>query len=110
MSLKTEYGFNEDDFVQNGNGMQELTVTITLCEYRNLVKDIAYQDGVIEKLQEENKKLTEQNKCYAEYIVSKNPEIIKQLWCAISGFFNVDVEQPDMEQPEAERKKNNGET
>lgn len=44
MSLKTEYSYNEDDFMQNGNGMQELTVTITLCEYRNLIEDIAYSE------------------------------------------------------------------
>ena len=36
MSLKTDYAnFNEDDFVESSGEMKELTVTITLCEYRN---------------------------------------------------------------------------
>lgn len=102
MNLKTEYGYNEDNFVEQGGELKELTVTITLCEYRNLVQTITYQDVTIEKLQEENNNLTAQNKSYADYIVSKNPDIIKQLGCAISGFFNVDVKQSDTEQPETE--------
>ena len=38
MSLKTDYGWNEDDYVQADEKMSELTVTITLCEYRNLIR------------------------------------------------------------------------
>lgn len=78
MSLKTEYGYVEDDFVQNGNGMQELTVTITLSEYRNLIKYVATQDITIEKLQEENNKLKERSNAYEECIVSYHPEIIEK--------------------------------
>lgn len=95
MSLKTEYSYNEDDFVQNGNGMQELTVTITLCEYRNLVKDISYQDGTIEKLEEENKKLKEQNKAYQEYIIANHPEFIEKL----ADFANVLTNTPTPDHP-----------
>lgn len=79
MSLKTEYSYNEDDFVQNGNGMQELTVTITLCEYRNLLKDITYQDHTIEKLEEENASLKKQNKVYQEHFIANCPEIIEKM-------------------------------
>ena len=95
MSLKTEYGYNEDDFVQNGNGMQELTVTITLCEYRNLIKDITNQDKAIEKLEEENEKLKKQNKAYQDYIIANHPEFIKKL----GDFANVVLNTPKADHP-----------
>lgn len=79
MSLKTEFSYTEDDFVQNGNDLQELTVTITLCEYRNLIKDIAYQDNTIEKLEEETSNLKKQNEIYKEYIIANHLEISESL-------------------------------
>ena len=103
MSLKTEYTYNEDDFIETTNGMQELTVTITLGEYRNLIKEITYQDGVIERLQEENKRLTEQNKTISAYIVSQKPEMIRNYINAVGCLFNKEVEQGETEQPETEQ-------
>ena len=79
MSLKTEYSYNEDDFIQNANEMQELTVTITLCEYRNLVEERAYSEKTIDKLQEENKNLKKQNETYQKFIIANHPEIIEKL-------------------------------
>ena len=79
MSLKTEYSYNEDDFIQNANGMQELTVTVTLCEYRNLVEERAYSEKAIDKLQEENKNLKKQNETYQKFIIANHPEIIEKL-------------------------------
>ncbi len=95
MSLKTEYGYNEDDFVQSGENMQELTVTITLCEYRNLIKDITYQDNTIEKLEEENKKLKEQNNAYQGYIIANHPEFIEKL----GDFANALINTPKADHP-----------
>lgn len=60
MSLKTELPYNEDDFVQRGSYLDELSVTITLCEYRNLIRESARNEKEIEKLQEENERLREQ--------------------------------------------------
>lgn len=38
--MKTEYGnYNVDDFIEVDGKLQELTVTITLCEYRNLITE-----------------------------------------------------------------------
>ena len=95
MSLKTEYGYNEDDFVQSGENMQELTVTITLCEYRNLINNIAHQDNTIEKLEEENEKLKKQNKVYQDYIIANHPELIKKL----GDFANVVLNTPKADHP-----------
>ena len=93
--MKTEYSYNEDDFVQNRDGMQELTVTITLCEYRNLVKDLSHQDSTIERLEEENKRLKEQNKTYQKYIVANRPELIEKL----SDFANALISIPTVDHP-----------
>ena len=58
------YGFENNDFVASG----ELTVTITLSEYRKLVKDCATAQARIDKAEadryernSENTKLTEEN-------------------------------------------------
>lgn len=89
MSLKTEFNYyNEDDFVQSGENLQELTVTITLCEYRNLIKEITCQDKTIEKLEEENKRLNEQNKAYQDYITVNHPEIIESLGALANALTN----------------------
>jgi hypothetical protein len=95
MNLKTEYGYNEDDFVQREANMQELTVTITLCEYRNLIKDIVYQDNTIQKLEEENEKLKEQNKAYQGYIIANHPEFIEKL----GDFANALINTPKADHP-----------
>lgn len=100
MSLKTEYGYNEDDFVENQDGMQELTVTITLCEYRNLLKDIAYQDAKVEKLEEEAKKTKETTNALLQMILLKSPEVIDKLYDVISAIL------PNTEKAEVEKSEN----
>ena len=94
MSLKTEYGYLEYDFVQNGNGMQELTVTITLSEYRNLIKDITTQANTIERLIEENNRLKERSNAYEECIVSYHPEIIEKLGDFANLLLNIPTPAP----------------
>lgn len=59
MNGKTEYGsYNTDDFIEVDGQLKELTVTITLCEYRNLVMERTRQektlDEVSSRLHEEN--------------------------------------------------------
>ena len=58
------YGFDKTDFLAAG----ELTVTITLGEYRKLVKDVATAQARIDKAEadrydrnRENERLTEEN-------------------------------------------------
>jgi hypothetical protein len=66
--LKTdEEYFNKHDFVQIGDDMEELTVEITLAEYRSLIRNDAYQAARITELksqlvaaQADNEKLKQQ--------------------------------------------------
>lgn len=87
MSLKTEYGFNEDDFAQNGESMNELTVTITLCEYRNLIREQAQAAKEIELLQERLKKAQESGKAFMELLFLKSPEIVSKICDLYTEFF-----------------------
>ena len=75
------YGFENNDFLASG----ELTVTITLSEYRKLVKDVATAQARIDKAEvdryernRENERLTEENnKLKAElYEMQKASEVI----------------------------------
>lgn len=75
------YGFDKTDFLAAG----ELTVTITLGEYRKLVKDVATAQARIDKAEadryernSENTRLTEENnRLKAElYEMQKASEVI----------------------------------
>lgn len=75
------YGFENNDFLASG----ELTVTITLSEYRKLVKDCATAQARIDKAEadryernSENARLTEENnRLKAElYEMQKASEVI----------------------------------
>ena len=75
------YGFDNNDFLAAG----ELTVTITLSEYRKLVKDVATAQARIDKAESdryerntENTRLTEENnKLKAElYEMQKASEVL----------------------------------
>lgn len=91
-NLKTRYSYNEDDFVQNGEELKELTVTITLCEYRNLIRELSTYDAKIESVQEENKKIKEQLRSLAEIIVYKDPEIMDDIKKAIYSIMGMKEE------------------
>jgi cell shape-determining protein MreC len=85
--------------VQNGEELKELTVTITLCEYRNLIRELSTYDVKIESLQEENNKIKEQLRSLAEIIVYKDPEImndIKKVIYSILGIKEGEVENGEM--------------
>lgn len=49
----------ERDYVEAGGSMSELTVTITLCEYRELIRNAAMQTAEIARLNDENRNYKE---------------------------------------------------
>lgn len=71
---KTEFTYNEDNFVERDGKLQELTVEITLEEYRNLLSERIYNEKQIEALQEKNKHLEESLKVVTE-IIFENTEL-----------------------------------
>ena len=101
MERKTEYAgcFNEDDFAQRGGALEELTVTITLCEYRNMVREQARNELQIERLQDENGKLSN------ALAACKLPEWVKSIGRALSGEDAADEEAEDGEKEPGEEMK-----
>lgn len=80
MSNKTECKcYNEDDFVEREGSLHEITVEITLCEYRNLIQERIYNEKEIERLQEENRHLNDSVEILTEIYVDGNPELKETL-------------------------------
>lgn len=79
-NLKTETSFyNEDDFVQREGQLRELTVKITLAEYRNLVRECMRmeieneaKDNKIEELEGEVKNL-------GRMLLDKCPDVVESI-------------------------------
>lgn len=91
--LKTDYGCNEDDFVQNGGFLNELTVTITLCEYRNLIKEQVQNAKRIEILEEELKKTKESASTFMKLFMIKSPETMNKICDLFNGIFPNESEE-----------------
>lgn len=85
--LKTDYQCNEDDFVQNGDFLNELTVTITLCEYRNLIREQTQNEKRIEILEEELKKTKESASTLMKLFMIKSPETMNKICDLFNGIF-----------------------
>lgn len=81
MRLKTEYTIdNEYDYVERNGQLEELTVTITLNEYRGLIQDIerleAKTDSLNERIEElcdEKEDLKEQNSFLSKMYLQQHP-------------------------------------
>ena len=108
MKYKTEYSgcFNEDDFAQRGETLEELTVTITLCEYRNMVRELARSELQIERLQDEKEKLLDENGKLSNALAAcKLPEWVKSIGRALAGEDAADEEAEDGEKEPGEEMK-----
>ena len=80
MTLKTDFSYTDDDFVQRGEGLDELTVTITLCEYRNLITEQVRLDMTVDRLQEEKAELEKKLKAASEALATcKLPEWVRAI-------------------------------
>lgn len=79
MSFKSDYNYNEDDFIQDGDVLRELTVTITLCEYRNIIEELTHTRSLVDSLQEQKEKLKKQNDALVKVLISNAPDIKEHL-------------------------------
>lgn len=80
MSLKTADSYSKDDFVQRGEALDELTVTITLCEYRNLIAEQTRLGMVVDRLQEEKAELEKKLKATSEALAAcKMPDWVRAI-------------------------------
>lgn len=93
-------GYNEDDFAQIEGEMRELTVTITLCEYRNLIREQLNTEHEIEKLNSEIDNLKKSNEFMKHTILSQDPNFFANIASGINKAFQkegVGIESNDEE-------------
>lgn len=84
--IKTEIGYNEDDFVERDGRLEELTVTITLCEYRNLIADRICAGQNFHKSSDEYEGLKQAFKDMVKYVdTEKIPYNLKCFIESITG-------------------------
>ena len=87
MYLKSECaGANDDNFVQDGEMMKELTVTITLEEYRNLVTEKTRNEDYIERLQQKLDKAEYQAKVMTDMVMFDHPEFFGDVVQSVTKF------------------------
>ena len=87
MSMKTDLRFDEDDFVQRAGRLEELTVTITLSEYRGLIADQARLETSVERLEQEKTGLQEELESAQKALATYGaPEILRTIGNAFSCF------------------------
>ena len=91
--LKTEgCYYPEENFVQEGDTLRELTVEITLDEYRELITGQADNAALIGRLEAEKEQLEEEVKTLRECLTAfVGPELINELGATLLKIFNPDL-------------------
>lgn len=98
MNTKTNFRqFNEDDFIEVDNQMRELTVTITLCEFRNLITELARSEQKMLQLFDENEKLKNQNKYLLQAVLKSNPELLNNISNSLDSIIDMFVSNEESE-------------
>lgn len=69
--LKTGGFYEQDDFVEDSGQLRELTVTITLSEYRELVASSVLQHNYIDQIDDLNAGMD----CLCRLILEANPDL-----------------------------------
>ena len=70
MNRNADNSYNEYCFTEDNGEKHELTVTITLCEYRNNIRDIARYEIETERLKDKVKELQKTNDKLLEAVSS----------------------------------------
>ena len=97
MSKKTDYSscYNDDDFIETAGNMNEISVTITLCEYRNLIREQARSEMIIDRLTDENKKCAQQLEQFLKALFAKCPESMNSVINAVRDIMGFDNDEPE---------------
>ena len=69
----------ENDYIERDGRCDELTVTITLAEYRALIENTTRDNAIIDRLTDENEELKKRLQASGELIMSARPDIAKKI-------------------------------
>lgn len=96
-TLKTGYIIQcEDDFVEHDGAMRELTVTITLHEYRALITENVQFAADIDAYKKEVENLTDKNEKLSQAILACNVDkMIRDIGKAIGNAFAQSKEETE---------------
>lgn len=96
MSIKTEYGYNEYDFIERNGQLEELTVTITLGEYRNIIQleehleaEIYNLNERIKELCDEKEDLEERNSFLSKMFLEQHPDYTEMFTDTVGKLFDL---------------------
>lgn len=84
---------SEFDYVERGGICEELTVTITLCEYRELTEQRVRLSAEVERLIAERDKFQKQAEECGKMLIAKHPEVVSKLADAVSEFLDSNPEE-----------------
>ena len=95
--MKTEKFYAcEEDYVESAGELHELTVTITLNEYRSLIREESRAEIKIERLEAEIDELRKEKKSLSDALaVCKLPPVIEKIRDALVAGFAEDDEESD---------------
>ena len=89
--------YNEDDFVQRGENMDELTVTITLCEYRNIITELTRMEIRLNAANEQIAELEKEKEQLSSAVATiKFPEWLETIKRVFSGNEQIPVEDGEL--------------
>lgn len=80
-------GTSEEDYVERNGEAEELTVEITLCEYRRLIRAEVQQAAEIGRLLLENEKLCEKTAMLSDAVFVNHPELFENIAAAAKEIF-----------------------
>lgn len=88
----------EDDYIERAGAVEEITVIITLREYRELIKNDALNNAQLKKLEEENEKLQRRVDELGKLIVAKHPDALGKVFAAICDMAGTNCEEADADE------------
>lgn len=86
---------SEVDYVERGGACEELTVTITLYEYRGLIEEKVRQAAEIERLCAERDKFEKQAKEYGAALLAKHPDAMAKIGETVREILSVEPDPED---------------
>ena len=92
----------EDDYIEKNGAVEELTVTITLCEYRRLIEENVRLNTIAEQHADEIESLEKQKNILTEHLFACKPDLAADILAFSKKLFNNYADDAQDEEGDAE--------